>query len=296
VTPPASPYVFFRVLDNINDLYRFQLLPNDAINTAYSTQSAILDIIYEYPAGTIFYATSENDFYQTQEVPGSVPTVIQLNDVTSSYSVTTGRGALNFQYRHNSNNTTRIDPATTNIIDLYLVTQSYYTAYQNWLRDTTGTVPLPDKPTITELQQAYGGLDSYKMISDSIVPNSVSFKPLFGTKAMPALQGTIKVIKSPATTASDSQIRSSVLSALNSYFTIDKWDFGDTFYMSELTAYLHVQLAGLISSVVLVPADPNQTFGDLYEIRSAPNEIFVNGATTNDIIVISALTPQALQR
>jgi hypothetical protein len=134
------------------------------------------------------------------------------------------------------------------------------------------------------------------MISDSIVPNSVSFKPLFGTKAMPALQGTIKVIKSPATTASDSQIRSSVLSALNSYFTIDKWDFGDTFYMSELTAYLHVQLAGLISSVVLVPADPNQTFGDLYEIRSAPNEIFVNGATTNDIIVISALTPQALQR
>jgi hypothetical protein len=296
VTPPASPYVFFRVLDNINDLYRFQLLPNDAINTAYSTQSAILDIIYEYPAGTIFYATSENDFYQTQEVPGSVPTVIQLNDVTSSYSVTTGRGALNFQYRHNSNNTTRIDPATTNIIDLYLVTQSYYTAYQNWLRDTTGAVPLPDKPTITELQQAYGGLDSYKMISDSIVPNSVSFKPLFGTKAMPALQGTIKVIKSPATTASDSQIRSSVLSALNSYFTIDKWDFGDTFYMSELTAYLHVQLAGLISSVVLVPADPNQTFGDLYEIRSAPNEIFVNGATTNDIIVISALTPQALQR
>ena len=119
---------------------------------------------------------------------------------------------------------------------------------------------------------------------------------MFGTKAPAALQGKIKVIKSPNTTVSDTQIRSSVLAALNSYFTIDKWDFGDTFYFSELTAYLHVQLAGFISSVVVVSNDPNQTFGDLYEIRSEPNEIFVNGATSNDVIVISALTPASLQR
>jgi hypothetical protein len=134
------------------------------------------------------------------------------------------------------------------------------------------------------------------MISDSVVLNSVTFKPLFGKKAETALQGIIKVIKSPLTTASDSQIRSAVVSALNSYFTLDKWDFGDTFYFSELSAYLHVQLAGLISSVVLVSSDPNQTFGDLYEIRSAPSEIFVNGATVSDITVVSALTPQNLQR
>lgn len=294
--PATSPWVFFAVLDNVNSLYQFQLLPAGLINTAYATESAILDVVYEFAAGTIFYATSESKFYQSSLVPGSVPAVVTLNDVSSSYAVTTGRAAVNFQYRHNSNNTTRIDPGTTNIIDLYLVTQSYYTSYQQWLKDTTGTVPLPTRPSVNELQQDYGGLNNFKMISDSVIPNSVVFKPLFGSKAEPALQGTIKVIKSPATTASDSQIRSSVLAALNSYFTIDKWDFGDTFYMSELTAYLHVELAGLISSVVLVPANPNQTFGDLYEIRSAPNEIFVNGATTNDIIVISALTPQALQR
>jgi hypothetical protein len=294
--PPTAPYVFFQIFDNINDYYRLELLPAGLIRTDYATQSLILDNMYDYPAGTVFYATAENQFYQTEQIPGTVPVVIQLNVVTSSYLATTGRSSINFQYRHNSSNTTRIDPGTTNIIDLYLVTQSYYAAYQNWLRDTTGTVPMPSKPTVNELQQLYSGLESYKMISDSVVPNSVTFKPLFGTKADPALQGTIKVIKSPATTASDSQIRSSVLAALNSYFTLDKWDFGDTFYMSELTAYLHVQLAGLISSVVLVPADPNQTFGDLYEIRSAPNEIFVNGATTNDITVISALTPQTLQR
>jgi hypothetical protein len=119
---------------------------------------------------------------------------------------------------------------------------------------------------------------------------------LFGTKADTNLQGTIKVIKNASTTISDSQVIASVLSAMNSYFTINVWDFGDTFYMSELTAYLHQQLGDLINSVVLVPNDPNQTFGDLYEVGSAPNEIFVNGATANDIVIIAALTPTALQR
>jgi hypothetical protein len=42
--------------------------------------------------------------------------------------------------------------------------------------------------------------------------------------------------------------------------------------------------------VVLVPINPQKSFGDLYEIRSAPNQIFVNAATINNIEVISALT------
>jgi hypothetical protein len=45
-----------------------------------------------------------------------------------------------------------------------------------------------------------------------------------------------------------------------------------------------------VSSVVLVPLDPAKSFGDLYEIRSAPNEIFVNAATVTNIQVIDALT------
>jgi hypothetical protein len=42
--------------------------------------------------------------------------------------------------------------------------------------------------------------------------------------------------------------------------------------------------------VVLVPTNPLKSFGDLYEIRSAPNEIFVSAATVNDVEVIDALT------
>lgn len=133
------------------------------------------------------------------------------------------------------------------------------------------------------------------MISDSMVLNSVRFKPLFGHKAEEQLQATIKVIRSSTTTASDSEIRSRVLEAMNTYFSIDNWDFGDTFYFSELSAYLHSQVGDLVNSIVLVPNDPEMQFGDLYEIRSAPYEIFVNAAQATDIVVISALTPKELQ-
>jgi hypothetical protein len=58
---------------------------------------------------------------------------------------------------------------------------------------------------------------------------------------------------------------------------------------------LHNELGDLISSAVLVPNDPSEPFGTLYEIKCAPYEIFVNAATANDILVIPALTPNELQ-
>jgi hypothetical protein len=201
-----------------------------------------------------------------------------------------GRGNLAFQYRHNSPLTNVIDPGSSNIIDIYLVTQGYYTSYQNYIRDTTGTVSEPPPPDISQLTMEYSGLNDYKMVSDNIVLNSVTFKPLFGAKAPAQLRATIKVVKAQNTVASDSEIKSQVIAKTNEYFTIDKWNFGDSFYFSELAAYLHTQLGSIVSSVVLVPLNPLKSFGDLYEIRSAPNEIFVSAATVADIEVITALT------
>jgi hypothetical protein len=133
------------------------------------------------------------------------------------------------------------------------------------------------------------------MLSDSVILNSVVFVPLFGPKAPSQLRATIKVIKAANTNASDSEIRSAVLSSMNTYFDINNWTFGDTFYFTELSAYLHSELGALISSAVLVPNDPTMSFGDLYEIKAAPYEIFANGATANDVVVIAALTPAQLQ-
>jgi hypothetical protein len=156
-------------------------------------------------------------------------------------------------------------------------------------------VTQPDVPTIDELNTAYQGLQNYKMISDNIVMNSVQFKPLFGAKAAPELRATIKVIRASNSTASVSEIKSSVVAEMNTYFSIDKWNFGDTFYFSEVAAYLHSQLGTIISSVVLVPLNTQKSFGDLYEIRSAPNELFVNAATIDNIEVIDALTSTNLR-
>lgn len=288
-----SHFIFFQQIIDANLLSRYVMLDSSDICSLYGSKEEIGTIKYEYPVGQVYYAWQTGEFFKTSS-DSTFANIVNVNPVTG-YFASIGRGNLQFQYKHISDKTTRVDPGTTNIIDLYLVTQSYYTQYQNWIKDTTGTVVKPEEPTMGSLVQEYSKINDYKMLSDSVILNCVKFKPLFGKKAEPQLQGTIKVIKASNTTASDSEIRSAVLSAINAYFSIDTWDFGDTFYFTELSAYIHSTLGDLVSSVVLVPNDPTLKFGELYEIRSAPYEIFVNAAQTTDIIVISALSSAELQ-
>ena len=291
---PVGKYTFFELIEDPINLSRYQLISSSDVVYSYTTKTQIEIVKYDYPVNQLFYATAENAFYKSIQ-DNTVTTPYYILTPQPQYSMKPGRQGLQYQYRHNSNNTTRVDPATTNIIDLYVVTQAYYTAYQNWIQDSTGTVPEPSRPTINELNQEYGEINNYKMLSDSVVLNSVIFKPLFGSKAAPSLRATIKVIKASKTNASDSEIRSAVLSAMNDYFNINNWAFGDTFYFSELSAFLHTEVGELISSAVLVPNDPTKSFGDLYEIKCQPYEIFVNAAEANDVLVIPALTPTELQ-
>lgn len=286
-------YVFFETIQDPINLTRKTVVPSANVMFQYASLNQVELIKYDYPVQQLFYAFGENKFYKTFQNPTST-TIDYFVVEQPQYSVKYGRQGLNFQYKHNSNNTNRIDPVTTNIIDLYVVTFAYYNSYQNWIQDSTNTVPKPAIPTLTELSQEYGKIQDYKMLSDSVILNSVVFKPLFGPKADPALRATIKVIKDSNTNASDSEIRSAILAAMNNYFNINNWNFGDTFYFSELSAYLHAECGDLISSAVLVSNDPTKRFGDLYEIKCMPYEIFVTAATANDIIVISALTPTEL--
>jgi hypothetical protein len=287
VNPTAdSPWVFLQQTVDFDNLQRYLLVEFGIVNSKYATLDAIELVKEEFVPGQVFYAYQTGLFY-----------VLSLNDIanlvlvqSSEYIARTGRQELYFQYRHNSPLTSRLDPGTTNIIDIYVVTLAYYTAYQNWLKDVTNTVPKPTPPTIDQLTTEYSGLQEYKMISDNMILNSVEFKPVFGQKASEELRATIKVIRASGSTASVSEIKNLVVANMDAYFSLDKWDFGDTFYFSELAAYIHAQIGDVVSSVVLVPLNPQKYFGDLYEIRSAPNQIFVNGATVNDIEVIQALT------
>lgn len=284
-------YVFFQATVDFDNLQRYLLIEAGVVNSDYATLADIQAVQTQYVVGQVFYAYSTQIFY----ILGVDSLHNPVLTVSNSYQAKIGRQDLYFQYRHNSPLTNRIDPGSTNIIDVYVVTNAYYRSYVNWLQDTTGTVTEPAPETIDELTTAYQGLQNYKMISDNMILNSVDFQPLFGQKADAALRATIKVIRASGSTASVSAIKNSVVASMNAYFDIANWNFGDTFYFSELAAYIHQNIGSIVSSVVLVPLDTQKSFGDLYEIRSAPNQIFVNGATVNDVEVITALTSTNLQ-
>ena len=288
---PTQKYVFFQATVDFDNLQRYLLIEAGIVNSDYPTLTSIQAVQTQYVAGQVFYAYSEPNFYVLGVDSLGNPTLT----ISYNYQAQIGRQDLYFQYRHNSPLTSRIDPGSTNIIDVYLVTNAYYTAYTNWIQDTTGTVVKPESPTIDELNTDYQGLQNYKMLSDNMILNSVDFQPLFGQKAAPALRGVIKVIPAANYTGSQSTIKNLIVANLNAYFDIANWNFGDTFYFSELSAYIHQNIGNVVSSIVLVPLDQQKSFGDLYEIRSAPNQIFVNGATVNDIEVITALTSTNLQ-
>jgi hypothetical protein len=307
VAPNATPnlkLVFLQATVDIDNLQRYLLTEPGIVDSEYATLDQLELVKLEFPVGQIFYAynptgnTSADYDYTTglfYELFVDPTTGVRTLQPRTDFIARVGRQSLYFQYRHNSPLTSRLDPGTTNIIDLYVVTLAYYRAYQNWIKDSTGTVPEPLPPTIDQLTTEYSGLQTYKMISDNMIVNSVQFKPLFGAKAAQELRATIKVIKAVNSNASVSEIKNLVVANIDAYFSIDKWNFGDTFYFSELAAYLHSQIGDIVSSVVLVPLNQQKSFGDLYEIRSAPNEIFVNGATVNNIEVIQALTSTNLR-
>ena len=295
VAPDVTPnlkLVFLQSTVDFDNLQRYLLVEPGIVNSDYATLDDIELVKQSYVDGQVFYAYSQQLFYSLTVNPNNGTRVLVLRN---DFIARVGRQSLYFQYRHNSPLTSRLDPGSTNIIDLYVVTLQYYTAYQNWIKDSTGTVPEPLPPTIDQLTTDYSGLQDYKMISDNMIVNSVEFKPLFGAKATEELRATIKVIRAANSTASVSEIKNLVVANMDAYFSIDKWNFGDTFYFSELAAYLHAQIGDIVSSVVVVPLNQQKFFGDLYEIRSAPNQIFVNAATVNNVEVIQALTSTNLR-
>ena len=149
---------------------------------------------------------------------------------------------------------------------------------------------LPEHPTSDELAQELSSLDNYKSLSDQMVFTSGKFKLLFGSDAGEEVQAQIKVVKLPNTTTSDTEIRSAVLELIDQYFSIANWDFGETFYFSELSAFIHQELGGQVATVVIVPSKAQSNFGDLYQVRCEPDEFFMSTATVDNIEVVKSLT------
>ena len=274
-----------------------QLLGTDEIIASYASRATILTDVDNYLLGQLFYATQEAAFYKVIAGPLVDGEFTQtISTALTGYIAYTGRQDLYYQYRHNSPNTRRVDPSISNIVDLYVLTSSYDAAYREWIYDTSNTVIEPVSPTNTELSVNFSELNNVKAISDTIVFQSAVYKPIFGDKAPSNLQAVFKVVKNPNLNISDADIKTSVVNAINNYFDITNWDFGETFYFSELAAYLHKTLSPNIASVIIVPKDISIKFGSLQQINSEPNEIIISAATVDNVEIITAVTASQLNQ
>ena len=280
-----SKYVFFQSTYGYDNFVTQTLVSNSLVESTYATLVAAQADATLYTSGKLFYIAPENKFYQLT-VTGAA---YVLNEVFD-YTAKVGRQDLYFQYRHNSPNYRRIDPSPNNIIDLYLLTKQYSTDYTAWIQDSTGTVTEPTAPTVDALSTEFSSLENYKNLTDTIIYNPAKFKPIFGAKAPAALQATFKVVKNASIIVSDNDVKTKVIDAINTYFDVANWDFGETFYFSELSAYLHSVLAPNIASITIVPSSESSTFGSLLQINANYNEIIVSAATVDNVQIISAIT------
>ena len=275
----TTNFVYFETL---SDGIRYQIV-NTATILAYQKEQDVISPI----DNQLYY------FYDPLiNVVKSYSTATSSFMYQPSYFAYTGRKGLKFQYLHNSSEDRRIDPSKSNLIDVYLLTSEYDNAYRSWLTTGNGLEPLA--PTSQSLEQSFGGaLENLKTISDEIIFQPVRYKVLFGSAADINLQAVFKAVRNPTIPISDNELKSSILEAINQFFALENWDFGQSFNFSELSTYVMNLLTPNIVNFIIVPRANN--FGSLYEISCLSNEIFINGASVSDIEIIDAITASQLK-
>jgi hypothetical protein len=310
---PDQPDLFFNVLSDVpvNTFVFWSNTANPPYDEplytvrAYDTDTLRLSD-YPLPAiGTVGFQLTSTSSYTLNETFW-VMTGNGWQQDTISYRAERGRGpnvaaawitsngtllpyadAMSFQWKHYAPSDHRINPASTNIIDIFVLTYAYDSSVRQWIFNGADITDLPTPDTELDLGTAFSALETFKMFSDTIIWRPVKYKFLFGASADPSVQAQFKVVRVASSSVSDGEIQSKILTAINTFFAVANWDFGETFYFSELAAYIHQQLVGLISSVVIVPVAADATFGDGFEISCDADEIFISTAQISDIVLIT---------
>lgn len=211
-----------------------------------------------------------------------------VNVSTDYFIKKDARVGINYHWKHYAPDDNRIDPSKTNLIDMYVLTNSYKTAVDIWLKQNDGS-EFPKPPTSSELNEMFTEVNNKIVISDSTIWHSATYLKLFGDSADADYRADFKVIKLPNSTLSDDEIRQKVISLTNDFFSVDNWDFGESFYYTELATYIHINLSTEIASVVIVPQNTNSKFGELFEIPCESNQLFVSTATVDNVIIVNSL-------
>jgi hypothetical protein len=205
-----------------------------------------------------------------------------------------GREGLNFLWMHRTPRYHLIDPSATNIIDIFIISRGYYSSLRQWLSGVLEDEP--EAPPPFTLRADYGYMLVNKMISDTVILHPGKVKPIFGALSHPTLRAKIKVIRSAQRNLSTNQLKTRIVDLVNEFFDINKWEFGETFYFTELSAFIHSRLPVELDSVVLVPTFINHIFGDLYQVIVKEDEIIQPNITVDDIEVIESINPRNIKQ
>lgn len=248
---------------------------------------------YNFDKNGVFYSNSVNlvledaDSDQRPDNPELYYDLSLLNQTLTD---------LRFEWKHVPDNNEIIDPSFSNIIDAFLLTKSYDNEYRNWLIKTDDSLlNEPLSPTSKELTDQFQLITDKKAVSDTVIYRPVKYKVLFGAKATDDVRAKFSVIKSIGSTLTENEIKSRIVNAVYDFFDISNWDFGETFYFTELAAYVHKQLSGEISSFVIVPESTNSVFGKLFQITPMSDELFIPDVSLNDIDIVETITSENIK-
>jgi hypothetical protein len=201
---------------------------------------------------------------------------------------------INFLWLHRTPRYHLVDPATTNLIDMFVIPRGYYILQKRWL---SGKIEdKPEAPSAFQLRNDYGSWLQNKMISDTVILHPGKIKVIIGKHASDELKGVIKIIRTDSRALTGNQIKTKVVDIVNEYFDINNWEFGEPFYFSKLASYIHGQLPSDIASVVFVPTYRNHVFGDLMQVVAKEDEIIQPSISVDNIELVESLNPRVLKQ
>jgi hypothetical protein len=216
------------------------------------------------------------------------------NDTQDKYKREHGRYPLNFAWFHRTEQFHLIDPAPSNIIDIFVIPVGYYNEVTRWLDNRIDNPPVA--PTPLQLRSDYAKMLDNAMISDTVVLHPGKFKILFGPRAPAELQCYFSVIRPVSTSLTDNEVKVRIVSIIRTFFDINSWEFGETFFATELSASIHANLGPEIDSVVLVPTYASNYFGDLFQVLSREDEFFTPDVNTSLIEIVQSYTPSNIRQ
>ena len=288
-TNEKQKFIFLKqytTTDDVDD-FRYVSATDELIQVVSNEQEIIDNGISSYAEDSVFYMIDKNIFKQYNENTETLQLIV-------NYRAYEGRDDIIFQYEHAADESNRIDPSSSNIIDVYMLTKQYDTQFRQYLQGAIVTKPLA--PSSDALFVNFGKeINSIKSISDEVIYHPVKYKVLFGKDSSEDLKATFKIVKNPNRVVNDNEIKASVITAINEFFAIENWEFGDTFYFTELSTYVVSQLAPDLSAFVIVPLQESLSFGSMFEVKSEADEIFVSSATVENIEIVSSLTASKLK-